>query len=122
MTGYAWTGHQLRPGERKTAMDRSVSYLERSIRDRQRELLQEAERLAMVRQARLGSARSSVRERTLLTTAARPGAALVLQPRSPKEIAADCVEKVAAWRLAAASFGRSLISVGRRLEQVGRVA
>lgn len=124
MTGYEWTGLLYRPGERKTQMDRSLTFLERSVRDRQRELLQEAQRLAMVRQARSEGAgvlnRRSVRDRALLTTAARPGAALVLQPRSPLEIASECAEKVAAWRLAAARFGRSLISVGRRLEQVGR--
>lgn len=126
MTGYAWTGHQHRPGERKTQMFRPLGYVERFMWDRQRELLAEAEKRSAVRLAHvghpLGSDRSAVRERTLLTTAARPGAALVFQPRSPSELVSECAEKVAAWRLAAARFGRSLISVGRRLEQVGKAA
>ncbi len=107
-------------------MERSLSYLERSMRDRQHELLAEAQRIAAARAARSGyylaATRSSARDRALLNAVARPGAAITLQPRPAADIAAECAAKVAAWRRAAASFGRSLVTVGRRLEQVGRAA
>ncbi len=107
-------------------MEKSLSYLERSMRDRQHELLAEAQRIAAARAARSGdylaTRRSVARERTLLSAVARPGAAITLQPRPAVDIAADCAAKVAAWRRAAATFGRSLITVGRRLEEVGRAA
>ncbi|HZW27186.1 MAG TPA: hypothetical protein VFF08_01940 [Trueperaceae bacterium] len=114
-------------------MNDALTYLEWSMRDRQRELLAEGRRLAQARSARsdvrLVHEGTPARDRTLLTTVGRPGVSLALRPRQPAaivadcaEIVADCAERVAAWRRAAASVGRSLVNVGRRLEQVGRSA
>lgn len=107
-------------------MDKSLSYLERAMHDRQADLLAEAYRLAAVRAARSGRQLAGgpgrASERAILSAAARPGVTLALQPRAPTELAADCVAKIAAWRRAAAGFGRSLVSVGHWLEHVGRAA
>ena len=114
-------------------MNDTLAYLELAVRERQRELLSEARRLGQARTARsdvrLVHDGTPARDRTVLTTAGRPGVSLALAPRRPKEfvsdcaeVLADCAERVAAWRRAAASVGRSLVTVGRRLEQVGRSA
>ena len=114
-------------------MNDALGYLERSMRDRQKELLAEARRVQMLRQAgsdvRTVHDGTPARDRTLLTTVGRPGVSLALAPRRPKQIVADCMEmvedcaeRVAAWRRAAATVGRSLVTFGRRLEQVGRSA
>lgn len=107
-------------------MDSTLYYLERAVRDRQHELRAEAERLAQARTARRAeralAMNARAAERVLLTTVARPGVSLVLTPRPPSQVAADCAERVAAWRRAASSLGRSLVNMGRRLEQVGRAA
>src|SRR5690554_1456663 len=105
-------------------MDSSIYYLEKRVRQRQHDLFEEARRRAAVQEARDAArvrAATRAHERALLTMAARPGAALALQPR-PVEFAAECAERVAAWRRAAGTLGRSLVGVGRRLEQVGRAA
>ncbi len=105
-------------------MDSSIYYLEKRASQRQHDLVDEARRHAAgqeVRRAARARAATRSHERALLTTAARPGAALALQPRTV-EFAAECVERVAAWRRAAGTVGRSLVGVGRRLEQVGRAA
>lgn len=107
-------------------MSHTFAYLEMTAKERQREMLAEARRIGQVRAARddvrVVGAATPARDRTLLTTVGRPGVTLALAPRSAQEIVSDCVEKVAAWRRAAAGLGRSLVSVGRRLEEAGRSA
>lgn len=85
-------------------------YLERAMYDRQKSLQEEARRLSMARLANLGDDEQP----------AVAGAGVESEPRRrvlPAPTRPLPTARPTAWRRVASGLGRSLVSVGRRLER-----
>ncbi len=99
-------------------------YLQEKISDqRRRDLHAEARLISAAREAWRGGSHDGLRP-IARATPARAGRAPAPRGRARRWVDDAYVVPfhVPAWRRATASLGRSLVSVGRRLERVGRAA